>query len=462
MPKLTSLVIIVALAGCSRATGPSPLPGDITTASAPHPQAPSAYQILYRFGQPPDANSPTTDLILVPQSSSGILYGTSYGGGQGTGVCANGCGTVYTIDPRNPSNGDNVIYSFQGGSNGAIPEAGLNPNGNSYSDLFGTTFFGGNTNYHCYIGRGCGTVYEIGASGNLTTLYSFKGGKDGSNPSGGRHFIAGKSSAIGTFYGTTEFGGSKSFGTIYSITTSGAEQVLHSFGGSPADGAHPVGDIADSGCPSKCVFYGVTSEGGKNNVGTIFQMDPTGSEKTLYSFNASDGDEPLGVEYSRGVLYGAASRDGANNRGSIFAFYLTRPKRQQFQVIHSFTGSVKGNDGALPYSRPIIYNDTTYGKALYGTTQQGGAMGGGTVYRIQLPSNHECIIHSFPDPTVVGGDGLRPDAPLRQFQVLGTNSFYGTTVQGPQTDSYHKGYGTIFEVSPAAPCTKTSHRQARR
>ena len=61
-------------------------------------------------------------------------------------------------------------------------------------------------------------------------------------------------------------------------------------------------------------------------------------------------------------------------------------------------------------------------------------------------------MHSFPDPTVQGGDGLRPDSPLRNFKVGSQVLFFGTTVQGPKTNPYKKGFGTIYQIGLNSPC----------
>ena len=61
-------------------------------------------------------------------------------------------------------------------------------------------------------------------------LHSFAGGTDGSYPG------AGLIEVDGTLYGTTFSGGSAGFGTVFSISTSGAETVVHDFAGG-SDGA---------------------------------------------------------------------------------------------------------------------------------------------------------------------------------------------------------------------------------
>jgi uncharacterized repeat protein (TIGR03803 family) len=449
-------VVAIALASCSHSSNLS-LPQVVPAgAVAPKPLATSGYETLYRFGAyPHDGNTPTTDLVLF----SNLLWGTTYGGGKAYGVCKRGCGTVYWINPYDPSgsNGYKMVYSFKGGSDGAIPEGGLNPNGNGDSGtlLYGTTFLGGQKGSDCYVGRGCGTVFSIDTSGTSGSqvehvLYSFAGSPDGSNPSGGRHYIGGK---IQQFYGTTQYGGANGFGAVYSVSASGQETVIYSFKGGPGDGAYPVGDLATRSCkPSACTLYGVTREGGATNVGTIFEIDIPGTEKPLYSFGSSKGDEPVGLSFAAdaSTLYGAASRDGLNNRGSIFAFSLST---KQLSIVHSFSGAAGGYDGSLPFAQPSYYAKGIYGKALYGTTQGGGKRGGdGTVYRITLSNYRECVIHSFGLTT---SDGVRPDAPLREFKTP-IATLYGTTAEGPPQGSSNKGYGTVFKISPDAP-PETAH-----
>jgi uncharacterized repeat protein (TIGR03803 family) len=71
-------------------------------------------------------------------------------------------------------------------------------------------------------------------------IYSFKGGGDGDAPTA--DFLKFK----GTLYGTTYSGGADGEGVVYSITPSGAETVLHSFGIGSGDGAVPYADVITS------------------------------------------------------------------------------------------------------------------------------------------------------------------------------------------------------------------------
>jgi uncharacterized repeat protein (TIGR03803 family) len=132
----------------------------------------------------------------------------------------------------------------------------------------------------------------------------------------------------GMLYGTTLRGGSYGDGTVYSISTAGTEQVLHSFG-KGTDGRSPQASlIAVNG-----TLYGTTSRGGAHasnadiSGGTVFSVDiATGKERVLHSFSgsetigSSDGTYPLvGLIALKGVLYGTTAFGGSNS-GSCFSF----------------------------------------------------------------------------------------------------------------------------------------------
>jgi uncharacterized repeat protein (TIGR03803 family) len=143
-----------------------------------------------------------------------------------------------------------VVFSF--GENayaydGAGPEASLiNVNGT----LCGTTSGGGT--YKCR-GVDCGTVFSVGTTGTENVLHDFSGTPDGNFP------FAGLVDMNGILYGTTANGGTYGYGTVFSITASGTETVLHSFGeGYANDGVVPEAGLIDV----NGTLYGTTSQGG--------------------------------------------------------------------------------------------------------------------------------------------------------------------------------------------------------
>jgi uncharacterized repeat protein (TIGR03803 family) len=248
--------------------------------------------VVHRFTGNPDGANPYAPLVNV----SGTLYGTTAGGG------ANSAGTVFSIAS---SGAENVIYALGASSDdGSTPMAGLVNVGGT---LYGTTAFGG---ANCG-SVGCGTVFKISTSGTEKVIYSFKGGKDGSMPAS--ELVDAKD----TLYGTTlEGGGTANVGTVFSVTTSGKEKVLHSFQGGASDGAEPQGITDLNG-----TLYGTTSAGGKNNLGTIFSLTTSGTETLLYSFaGGTNGSTPrAGLSNVSGTLYGTTALGGANKVGTVFS-----------------------------------------------------------------------------------------------------------------------------------------------
>lgn len=216
---------------------------------------------LYAFGGA-DGAGPEAGLV---QDANGNFYGTTrYGGAKG-GSCSDvaGCGTVFEITAAGKLT---TLYSFcaqTGCPDGSFPSAGLvqATNGNFY----GTTTTGGV--------NGNGTVFEISAGGTQTTLYSFcsqAGCADGSSPEAG---LIGATN--GNFYGTTESGGAHYEGTIFEITAGGNLTTLYSFCPQMRcpDGGSPTGGLAqgtDGG------LYGTTNQGGSDDCppgcGTVFSL----------------------------------------------------------------------------------------------------------------------------------------------------------------------------------------------
>lgn len=151
-----------------------------------------------------------------------------------------------------------MLYSFQGGSSdGAYPRAGLVAvNGT----LYGTTAEGGTGCVHVAQGGGCGTVFSITPSGTEAILHYFTGGAhDGSYPTATLLALNGK------MYGTTsDLFRRHGSGTVFSITPSGTERVLHDFTGG-SDGATPVGGLINI----HRTLYGTTESGGAYNDGTV-------------------------------------------------------------------------------------------------------------------------------------------------------------------------------------------------
>jgi uncharacterized repeat protein (TIGR03803 family) len=225
----------------------------------------------------------------------------------------------------------------------------------------------------------------------------------------------------GTLYGTTLSGGSVGSGTVFSITTGGAEKVLHSFGKAKTDGKDPYAGLIDVGGR----LYSTTQYGGTTGNGTIFSITPLGAERVRWSFEyGSDGAQPFaGLLDVGGLLYGTTSVGGAYNGGTVFSATTGGTEK----VLHSFDTS--GSDGFYPLAGLI-----NVGGTLYGTTNNGGPYGSyGTVFSITT-GGKEKVLHSFGS----GSDGAEPEAGL--IDVRGT--LYGTTYFG----GTYSG-GTVFSLT---------------
>jgi len=363
--------------------------------------------VLYSFctmGAPcADGANPYAGLI---RDAKGNLYGTTFFGG------AYGQGAVFELTKQGT---EIVLYSFcpvsQSCVDGAGPGGGLVRD--SAGNLYGTTIYGGGKGCGA---QGCGTVFMISPIGKETVLYSFSGGADGTTPSG---YLVRDSK--GNLYGETELGaGPFNCGTVFKLSPTGTETVLHTFGFS--DGCNPVGGLVRD---SKGNLYGATAMGGANNPGAVFKVSSTGAETVLYSFGGFDGENPAGglVRDSKGNLYGVTSGGGANFAGVVYEVTPTGTGT----VLYNFTG---GADGKEPEGTLVRDKQGN----LYGTTSSGGTGTQGTVFEL-TSADSEIVLHTFGNT-----NGAFPVAGLVRDSK---GNLYGTTAQGGTYNS-----GTVFKVTP--------------
>ena len=217
------------------------------------------YSILYKFSANGGPAAPGAAPIIDGNGIIGneVLYGTSLDGGIGA---APGFGTVWSLTPVIIGPGDTVwmektIYKFTGVPDGLLPWGSLYLSG---STLYGTTFGGGNGGNTCLFFNtdvSCGTVYKVTLTGTETILHNFSGsGTDGYEPVSNLTV-----DSSGNFYGTTRAGGtSGSFGTVFEITSGGTYSQLHQFSGPTSDGAYPGPSVT----PIGTTLWGLTSGGG--------------------------------------------------------------------------------------------------------------------------------------------------------------------------------------------------------
>lgn len=343
---------------------------------------------------------------------------------------------------------ETVLYSFQGGGDGAEPEGTLIADAGGA--LYGTTTYGGI--YGCSFNAGCGTVFKLtpqDSSYSHRVLYAFLGGSDGDGPGSG--VIA---DSKGALYGTTEYGGTTGDGTVFKLTPSGSsytERILYSFAGGE-DGNAPLAGLT---IDSSGDLFGATLLGGGTTAkcttgegcGTIFELTRSGAryaEHILFRFSggrdgATPGSPPIIVGND---LYGTAATGGGNpscggapiNTGCGTIYELEpRGSTYKLHAIYAFAGPP--HDAANPFAGLTLGKDGLF----YGLGQYGGANNSGAIFALRLsrkgPSEH--LVHSF-DKT---GDGSYPVFSLAAGRF---GALYGTSEYGGGSNDD----GTVFDLEP--------------
>lgn len=383
---------------------------------------------------------------------AGRAYGTTLQGG--TGTCnfpyPLGCGTVFELAPGAipDSNAvERIIYSFQGGSDGAYPLAPLVID--EAGNIYGTTYNGGGDG--CVV-AGCGTIFElqrVGHGWSEEVLYRFTDVANGANPSAG--LILDRN---GNLYGTTCYGGNQvcnqegpGCGTVFELlrprrgsASAWKETVLHAFGKS--DGECPLSSVIFDDAGN---LYGNTLAGG-HGMGVIFQLTPTAArwtETILYNFSgAPDSGLPVGqLLLDRiGNVYGVTEADGLYGLGSVFELQKSG-STWMLQYLHSFDGF----DGWFPVNGVIPDREGN----LYGTTPDGGQGNCqyqcGVVYRLTRKENwSDTVLYYFQG----GSDGYWAFGSLAAYH----GDVYGTTVGGGDLNCSallnFQGCGVVFRISP--------------
>jgi len=347
------------------------------------------YTQLHNFDWHKEGANPLNPALMA-QGQDGTLYGTLQ-------TQLSGEGSVFETSLTGAVT---QIYGFTG-DDGETPQSGLSLgfDGNFY----GTTEMGGPLRF--------GTVFKVTPGGGMTVLYEFQNGADGGypwtppiqapdgniygatnagnspgmaykiTPSGMFSVIATLPSktqapfilgADGNLYGTTPYGGTGNFGTVFQLTTKGKLKILHSF--SSTEGQHPSGPVLQA---ADGKLYGTTPWGGTNGLGTVYVMATSGAGfKMLHQFATLDGVNPSSgmVQGSDKFLYSVSNYGGTNGQGTLFKINTTG---KTFSVLYNFDTP----DGAQPLSTPMLHTSGT----IYGTTSTGGSpnSGYGALYSFQ-------------------------------------------------------------------------------
>jgi uncharacterized repeat protein (TIGR03803 family) len=349
------------------------------------------------------------------QGIDGNLYGSNSAGAP------SGKGSIFRITPAGALS---TFYTFHGPDGGGPSGLAVETNGN----LYGVTTYGGATEPGCPTPiQGCGTVFELSATGVHTTLHSFNG-TDGISPIGG--LTLGPDGA--TFFGVTRGTSFKTsngflYGTIYKITGTGTFTLLHTF--SLTDGGYPLGPLV---LGTNGNLYGTTSEGGMYGSGTIFEITSSGTFTTIHNFNGhTDGGAPAGalVQAANGDFYGATSvgptSDTVNDNGTIFS---VTQGGATFNVVYAFTEQSLESDP----TGIVLGSDGNFYGATSGNSQN-VTVGDATLFQV-TPAGVLTTLHDF-------GSASTANPNLMQAT---NGTFYGTI---GQKENGTPGPGSIFSLT---------------
>lgn len=392
--------------------------------------------VLYSFND-------TTGLINQPQTALVADAAGNFYGNAGSGGVGDGFGGIFKLTPPATKGGhwaESTLYEFTDGADGGYEGCCVVYGGlilDASGNLYGTTPAGG---------IGYGVVFELspptvsGGSWTETVLYTFTNGSDGGTPVSTLVF-----DKSGNLYGTANSGGTGGGGTVFQLTppaTSGGAwgfNTMLSFSNAKdsAGGCEPEAGLLAGPSGS---FYGTTVACGTNGGGVAFQLTPPTSggswtESVIHTFGfrngTSDGNFPEAalVQGAKGVLYGTTQEGGTSGVGTVYS--LTPPATSGGKwtevVIHNF-----GSDANFPTSAVTL----TGTGAIYGTAGFGGANFAGAIYKL-TPSGGswtENIIETF----VNGGTG---PSSAQGSLLLSKGTLYGTSESGGAD-----GWGSVFKL----------------
>jgi len=244
----------------------------------------------------------------------------------------------------------------------------------------------------------------------------------------------GITTAQSRLWGTCEFGGSKTWGTIYSADEPGTNfHKVYSF--DSLNGAHPVGNLV---LARNGKLYGVTLEGGYGDSCVIYSFDTITYEvKNVHDFfihpQTGYGAFSGLTAANDGKLYGITNGGGIYDWGVIFSF---DPSDNTYKDIHNFNDST----GASPSGKLLQSNN---GK-LYGMTPYGGKYNNGVLFSFNPIDSSYSDVYDFNLTT-----GGYPDGGLLEAN---DGKLYGVAPNGGNnidTSISKYGYGVLFSFDPS-------------
>jgi uncharacterized repeat protein (TIGR03803 family) len=217
----------------------------------------------------------------------------------------------------------------------------------------------------------------------------------------------------GDFFGTASDGGNFGAGTVFRVNSVGG--VIAS---SLTTGANPLGGVVPA---NDGTLYGTTGFGGDSGFGTIFKAATTGEIIDLFDFHFTDGAQPASklVFGPDGNLYGTTGVGGSTGGnpqspglGTVFRI-TTNGVFTSLVLFH-------GTNGSNPSASLVLGPDGN----LYGTTADGGAGGGGTIFRIVLALRFTGITRLPGGSVRITGTGLAGSP----FRLLASTELTGPRI----------------------------------
>jgi len=335
------------------------------------------------------------------KATNGLLYGMASLGG------ANGFGTLFEYNTGTTTFTKKIDFNS---ANGALPQSKLFQANDT--NLYGATINGGSNN------EGVLFRYVIGTN-SLTVRASFNSADIGSNPASSL-----VQAADGKLYGVAPYGGPTSNGTLFAYDPANDAMTKRVDFSNSSNGSNPQAGmvLAPNG-----LFYGMTSLGGANAQGVLYEYDPaldTYTGKVDLSLAGTGGSPSGALVLAGGKLYGMTSAGGANGDGVLFEYV---PGGTSVSVMVNFNAATIGSAPKGTLMQPAT------GNLLYGMTNSGGPSSHGTLFAFDPTSSSLTVKYAF----TATSEGTAPQGSLVQ---AANGKLYGTTSAGGSGTS-----GVLFE-----------------
>ncbi|MCF8298589.1 MAG: T9SS type A sorting domain-containing protein [Saprospiraceae bacterium] len=409
-----------------------------------------------------DGSNGSTPYGSLFQASNGKLYGMTKIGGISSAWY--GKGVLFEYDPIT----DIFIkkIDFDGDNKGKEPTGSLiqATNGN----LYGMTGSGGNLYSN-------GVIFEYNPATNIFLKKFVFGGENGEHPLGSLVL-----SSNGKLFGMTEYGGTNDAGVLFEYFPDINQFTKKVDFDEAINGNNPLGGLIQA---SNGKLYGMTNSGGAFNYGILFEYNPETKiyTKKLDFDGANNGRRPVGslIQASNGKLYGVTSGGGINDLGVLFEYDITtnifekkvdfsstigrHPKGSLFQASNGkLYGMTSGDDISYDFGSLFEYNigsnictkkydfnefyhvnfsngkliQATNGK-LYGMLSYGGTYDKGLLFEFDISTGIYAKKIDF--------EGINGSSPYGSLFQASDGKLYGMTYIGGVNDD-----GVLFEYEPVS------------